>query len=293
MKSNPLKWHGGKSYLVPWIQKHYPVPGTYTHSLKPCAGGLATLFADDFDEGVSEAVNDTQLELTGFWKCLQHPEQGPKLVKALSLTPLSQVLFDEDDPNQLLPGQSPEIQSAYMFFIQYRASRQALGKSYVTPTRRVRRMMNEQVSAWLSSVEGLPAAAERLLKVEVRSMDLVQFILAYDHDKAFFYIDPTYLHNDEDGTPVRAATSAYANEMTIEKHIELLELLAKIEGKFLLSGYPSKLYGRFAKKHGWLKVDRKIDNKASSKLSLNEDGEYKKPIKTECLWRNYTETQGD
>jgi hypothetical protein len=34
-------------------------------------------------------------------------------------------------------------------------------------------------------------------------------------------------------------------------HRELLEALAGIRGKFILSGYPSALYDGYAERHGW------------------------------------------
>jgi DNA adenine methylase len=56
-----------------------------------------------------------------------------------------------------------------------------------------------------------------------------------------------------------------------------LEKLLQVQGKVMLSGYPSELYDRTLA--GWRIVDFAIDNKASSARS--------KPKMTERLWLNY------
>ena len=67
--------------------------------------------------------------------------------------------------------------------------------------------------------------------------------------------------------------------MTLEDHVALLDTLPGVVGSFMLSGYPSKLYERYRRKHGWHRLDIPIPNNASSKKT--------KEIKTECLWMNF------
>ena len=63
-----------------------------------------------------------------------------------------------------------------------------------------------------------------------------------------------------------------------EDHSDLLDALADIQGKFLLSGYHSELYDSWATEHGYRCVGIQIDNKASSAKT--------KQRKTEYLWMN-------
>lgn len=67
--------------------------------------------------------------------------------------------------------------------------------------------------------------------------------------------------------------------MTEVDHLHLLQLLAKIEGKFLLSGYRSKLYDEWASGRGWNRHEFQIVNNASGKKT--------KDVKTECVWTNF------
>jgi hypothetical protein len=55
--------------------------------------------------------------------------------------------------------------------------------------------------------------------------------------------------------------------------------LDNIKGKFLLSGYRSKLYDHYAEQCGWNREEISVPNNASSSKE--------KKIMTECVWRNF------
>jgi DNA adenine methylase len=260
----PLKWHGGKSYLASWIIEHFPHRERYTHYNEPYAGGLSVLFAHDPD-GKSETVNDLNGDLSIFWQVLAHEELSERFIRIASCIPLSSVPYEHTEGDA--------VHRAIAFFVRYRQSRQGLGKDYCTPTTRTRRGMNENVSAWLSAVDGLLEAHQRLRRVEVRSMDAVRFIEMYDHERAMFYLDPPYMHE------TRVTTKDYECEMGVDDHRKLLECLAGIKGMFCLSGYPNRLYSQHALANDWNTLEREIDNKASGKKSKDK--------KTEVLWMNY------
>jgi len=261
--TQPLKWHGGKHYLAQRIIGLMP---EHTHYAEPFAGGLAVLLQKD-PYGISEAVNDLHGELTNFWQVLADPELFEHLHRRLECTPLSQTLFDAAaNPT------GSAVERAVQFFIRARQSRQGLQRDYTTPTTRTRRGMNEQVSAWLTAIEGLPEVHERLKRVEIRNLPALEFIRKYDHPDCCFYCDPPYVHS------ARSSTGEYAFEMTDTQHEELLSVLAEIEGKFLLSGYHCPLYDCWAEQHGYRCFEIEIDNKASS---MKE-----KALKIECVWMN-------
>lgn len=133
--------------------------------------------------------------------------------------------------------------------------------------------MNEQVSAWLSAVDGLPEFHARLRRVEIRNQPAVDFIRELDSPETCFYCDPPYLHD------TRSSVGEYQHEMSYADHKELLCVLSSVKGKFLLSGYRSELYNVAESELGWRRIDFEIPNQAS--------GKKKKEIKTECVWVNY------
>ena len=264
--SSPIKRHGGKGYLAAKIRALFP---PHTRYCEPFFGSGAVLFSCD-GEGVAEFVNDVDRQLLEFWLVLRDTPQ--RMLQALWATPFSPELFDEAVSNL---HSSDRVKRATAFFIRNRQSRQALGKDFATPTSRLRRGMNEQVSAWLSAIDGLPEFHARLRRVEIRYMDAVDFIRELDSPEAMFYCDPPYMPE----TRAKGANEYGEYEMTVAQHERLLETLAGIEGKFVLSGYPSQLYNAAAAGAGWRHVDFVIDNKASSSKS--------KEKKIERCWMNY------
>jgi DNA adenine methylase len=285
-KSGPIKWHGGKSYQAPWIIGLMPPraknpnkpadddPG-WLHYVEPYFGGGAVLFANN-PEGISEVVNDLNCELTNFWCALQEPEAFADFHRRVNMAPVSKVAWDGSHiPYAPTWDKTGGMASrAVNFFIRCRLSMSGRMDSFSPLTRnRTRSGMNELVSAWLGAIEGLPAVHARLRRVVILNEDAQKVIKQQDGPRTLFYLDPPYLHQ------TRKTTGEYECEMTDAAHAALLGTLAEIKGRFLLSGYPSKLYSDAAKAYGWRCETLKIDNKSSSAKTKEQ--------KTECVWMNY------
>lgn len=245
--TQPLKWHGGKSYLAEWIIS-FVVP--HLHYVEPYAGGLAVLLRKN-PEGVSEVVNDLDGELTNFWKVLKDNSFFEQFMRQVEATTFSQDEFE--DAAEIGPDDSP-VDRAVKFFVRCRQSRQGLQKDFATLSKnRTRRGMNEQVSSWLTAIEGLPEIHERLKRVLILNDDAVTVIQREDSPNTFFYLDPPYLHE------TRVTTNNYSFEMTVEDHERLLVALTELKGKFILSGYRNDLYDAFADRHGWMWMNYRIE----------------------------------
>ena len=280
--AQPLKWHGGKHYLARQIVDLFP---KHLHYVEPYFGGGAVLLARDpldprffwgakgHEQGVSEVVNDINRRLTNFWRVLQGPDSFEQFSRRLAATPFSEVEFDAavDPP---LPQDERDVEAAAAFFILCRMSLAGRMKGFTGVTKtRTRSKMNNEVSAWLSAVDGLSAVHERLKRVLILNRDALNVLRKHDTEQTLFYLDPPYVHE------TRVTTGEYEHEMSLAQHAELLETLAGLRGKFILSGYRSALYDEATQKHGWRRVDIEIDNKSSNARE--------KPMKTECLWMNY------
>ena len=131
--------------------------------------------------------------------------------------------------------------------------------------------MNEQVSAWLSAVDGLQDAHERLSQVEILCQPAVDVISSRDHENAFFYLDPPYV-------PETRVAGEYSHEMTVEDHEEFLSVVNKCSGRVMISGYDSELYNDSLSEE-WRRVEIKTKKHSSSSKE--------KPTATEVLWMNY------
>ena len=253
-------------------------PDGWCHYVEPYFGGGAVLFANN-PEGISEVANDLNGDLMAFWSVLQNPVLFHKFQRILEAVPFSEKEYQKAHGQSPRYGdpeapEAPGMSTAVSFFIRCRQSLAGRMDSFAPLSRnRVRRGMNEQTSAWLSAVEGLPAVHARMKRVVILCKDALQVITQQDGPKTLFYLDPSYLKE------TRTSKEVYKYEMTDKDHLQLLEVLCGIEGKFLLSGYPSPLYTKFAELMNW--------NQHEFDLPNNSSGGKTKKRMTEVVWANF------
>lgn len=276
----PLKWWGGKHYLAKKIVELMP---RHLHYVEPFAGGLSVLLQRDpldpskywetgtHSQGVSEVVNDMSRELTNFWRVLQCEGSFARFRRIVEAMPFSEFEWNDADERQR-PIERLDVEAAVAFFVRCRQSRAGGFKDFAPITRnRLRRRINEQVSAWLNSVDGLPAVATRLRRVAILNGDAIDVIRTQDGPATLFYLDPPYLGR------TRATADAYHHEMTEADHRELLAAIKKCRGMVMLSGYPNSLYE--TELSAWRCHDIQIDNKAAG-------GAIKRRM-IESIWMNF------
>jgi DNA adenine methylase len=271
----PLKWHGGKHYLAREIVRLMP---PHLHYVEPYFGGGAVLLARIPEEpslfspshnGVSEVVNDINGRLINFWRVLQDEETFRRFQRVVEAVPLARAEWEKAHGHTC--GED-RVADAVAFFVDCRQSLAGRMTSFTPLTRtRTRRQMNGNVSEWLSAIDGLPAVHARLRRVAIEQMPALDLIRREDTSDTLFYCDPPYLHE------TRAATDAYAHEMTGADHRALLEALLACKGKVMLSGYPSPLYDKALS--AWTKHTFDLPNNAA--------GGRAKARETEVLWCNF------
>lgn len=293
----PYKWHGGKDYLAKPIISLFPPrcktpnkalpsdPG-WLHYVEPYFGGGSVLLANNPD-GISELIGDTNWMVTNFWRVLQEPETFAKFLRYVQAVNFSEIEWADCAPVwdgtawQSGDDGPRDWQAAAKFFVRARQSlagrvdtkERPAGFTGITRTR-TRRGMNAEVSAWMTAVEGLPAVAARMMRVFVRNRPAIELIRSEDEKRTLFYLDPPYLPE------TRATAGEYgAHEMTPEQHEEMLKALLKIEGRFVLSGYPNDLYDRYAKQGKWRIKDFDLANHAA--------GGSEKRRMVERVWLNF------
>lgn len=195
----------------------------------------------------------------------------------IEVTPFSEIEFNIDQFHSTclnVGNVIPDVEAAKRFFVVCRQSLAGRMKAFTALTKtRVRRGMNGEASAWWSAIEGLADVHERLKRVVILNKDAVEVIKSQDGPQTLFYLDPPYL------SETRTAPKVYDWEMDNDDHVNLLVALRRLQGKFLLSGYRSKLYDSEASIWTWKRHDFEIPNQAA--------GGKEKRIMTECVWTNY------
>lgn len=260
---SPIKWHGGKYFLAPEIVARIPPHKLY---VEPFFGSGAVLFAK---QPGAEIINDLDGDLVNFWRVLADETSFSEFARRMQCTPFSRQEWD--DAAATLAEGSP-VDRAVKLFVHVRQSFSAMRNTWVSGLSiRPRRNMHENASAWLSAVDGLAEAHERLRGVVVECAPALRLVETLDQPEVFFYLDPPYLPD------TRECPGVYACEMTERDHRELLTTIRSCSSKILLSGYPSKLYDTALA--SWNREEFVVE-KRGSKSAL-------KTIATEVLWRNY------
>jgi DNA adenine methylase len=169
------------------------------------------------------------------------------------------------------------VWAALDFFVLVRQSLAGRMKSFTGVTKtRVRNGMNNEVSAWLSAVDGLPQVHARLKRVLILDpAPAVKVIKAQDGPATLFYLDPPYPHASRSA----GATDVYGCEMTDVQHAELLQTVAGVRGMVMLSSYPNDLYEGYLRPRGWRCHTFEVTSSADSARVKGK--------RTEVVWTNY------
>jgi DNA adenine methylase len=240
----------------------------------------------------AEVINDISRDTTNFFEVLQSKSLFDLFMQMAVVTPFSELQFESSlskvqsaikhQCHERVESSLSKVQSAikhqcheraFHFFVVCRQSWAGKRKKFATITKsRLRRGMNEQVSAWLSGVDGLYEVHQRLQRVVIRNVPALQLLKEFDNDKTVHYLDPPY-HPDS-----RADKTAYGDDdTTVQDHEELIEAVLKSRSKILLSGYHSDLYDKELK--AW---------NCTEMLSPNHSaGGQTKQRMVECVWRNF------
>jgi DNA adenine methylase len=258
----PVKWHGGKFYLCQRIVQQFPPHHTYVEPF----GGAASVLLNKPRSPV-EVYNDLDERITRLFRVVR--DQGPEFHRRLSVTPYSEVEFQEAER----PAQD-EIEQARRDFVRWRLSLGGRGDSFSFTLHRVRRGMADVVSGYLSMIdEELPRIVERLRTVQIVQRPALDVIRTWDGPETLIYCDPPYLHS----TQHEGSRSIYGCEMSEGDHRELADVLKRCQSRIILSGYPSDLYDELYRQ--WKAVEFDMPNHAAGGRS--------KARKQETIWLNW------
>ena len=257
-------WYGGKFSHLDFILPNLPEDAVHFCDV---FGGSAAILINRNPAQV-ETDNDLESELVNFFETLRN--QGPKLIKAISLTPFSR--------EELIRACRPEpkltkLERARRFYVRARQTRTGLAQTssegrWAHCVLTSRAGMAGAVSRWLGAIDGLPEIVQRLQRVQIENAPALELIERYDTEETLFYLDPPYVHES------RNDSNAYGHEMTDAEHIELANLLHEIRGRAVVSGYRTKLYDRLFSE--WSRIDAPVKTCNSSKGKRQES-----------LWLNF------
>jgi len=246
----PIGWYGGKGRLAERIIKLMPRHRIYVEVF---GGAASVLFAKR--PSPVEVYNDVYSEVVNFFRVLRDPEKFEKFFRMAIMTPNSREEF-ETCRDTLECGS--DVERAWKFFVVGRQSFSGGLTTWGFSVRSMSRWMGAACARWLAGLERLPEIHARLMRVQIEHNDFRRIIPTYDTPETLFYCDPPYIPD------TRKSPDAYEHEMTAKDHRDLVDLLLRIEGMAILSGYRHPIY-KPLEEAGWRRLDRRTSCHAAGR----------------------------
>lgn len=227
----PISYYGGKQKLSGTIVKMIPPHTLYS---EPFLGGAAIFFAKDPSE--IEVLNDTNRELVNFYRVVQ--QEYVSLEKEILISLHSRDLHRKARVIYNNPDMFTELKRAWAVWV---LSAQSFAANLDGPFGydKTRNTTTKKISNKRESfTEDL---AIRLQNVQLECADALYVIRSRDASGSFFYCDPPYYNSD----------MGHYDGYSIDDYESLLKTLAGIQGKFILSSYPSDVLSAYTKAQGW------------------------------------------
>jgi DNA adenine methylase len=256
-----LRYHGGKFRLAPWILKHFPPHRCY---VEPFGGAAGVLLLKP--RSPAEVYNDLDGDVVNFFRVVRDPLTRKALRHACVFTPYARAEFDQaweqtDDPVERARRTAVR---ASMGFGSAGATKGVTG--FRIDTRRAYATAQDD---WADYPSNLAAIGRRFERVLIECRPAVEVLLQHDAVDTLHYVDPPYVHSTR-GMRGRA----YRHEMSDCEHRELLDVLGRLRGMVLLSGYDSSLYADALP--GWRRHSTRARISAGRGTAIRE----------EVLWMN-------
>lgn len=253
----PITYWGGKQMLVSEILPLLPAHITYC---EPFFGGGAVFFGKQKSQ--VEIINDLNQFVVNFYR--QAKDNFEALNDKVQSTPHSRRLYRDAMVMYEHPHLFDNLERAWAFWIL--CNQGWAGKigswAFGTVSESCEKKTKNSKTSWATG-----DVVNRLDLVQIECTDALYLIQLRDRDTTFFYLDPPYFNSN----------MGHYGGYTERDFELLLQICSQMQGKFLLSSYPSEILDRFTKEFGWHQVEfGKITN-ASQK---------RKP-KTEVLTANY------
>lgn len=255
----PIKIHGGKYYLTPWLVDCLPVDYMSRTHVELFTG--AGSFLINRPSGVPAIAGDKDEWLISMWRSIK---SCPTTMQSI----LRGMQYDEPTFKKYRTHRSWLGR-----FVRGRMSRGGLGSDFAWSDR-TRGGEPGDVHAWTNAIERLVDVSARVQNTEFYNTGWHETLnLAEDTGRPLFiYADPPYVHSTR-------TAGFYEHEMEEQDHVDLLTRLKQISDKHpvLISGYRCDLYDVILK--DWTRLDKEVPNHASQAKE--------KRIMVESVWRNY------
>jgi DNA adenine methylase len=257
MMKTPVKYWGGKQQLADKIISLIPQHSCYT---EPFFGGGAVFFKKP--KSKIEVINDINDNMVNFYKTIKRNFEGLK--DEVDVTLYSEYQFKEAKDLWQNGGDSAVMRAWAVFVLSHQSFSGNLGSSWAFSDSRNQADYFDKVKKTFDE-----RYVRRLEHVQIFCRDALNVIANTDSETTFHFVDPPYFNSD----------LGHYGGYTEENFKDLLKLLSKVKGKFMLTSYPSEVLTEFVKENGWLSIENEMHLSASCTSGAT---------KTEVFTMNYT-----
>lgn len=256
----PIVYYGGKTNMLKHILPL--IPGDHRIFVEPFFGGGAVYFGKPKSD--VEVINDNLDMAVNFYRVLK--DDFPALNKRVQATLHSETSYKESKDILKNPEGHDDITRAWAFWAQAQLcfSHSIFGGFAFAKDKLARGTAN-RVKSFTEEY------AERLRYTQIFCRDALDVITRFDSPETFFYFDPPYANSD--CGHYKAGRDVF---------YDLLKLLPKLQGRWLLSSYPCPELDQIRKRPG-IRI-RDIDKPLAVSGKANAGKR-----KVECLTWNYQE----
>ena len=237
MHSPVLKYYGSKFRIANWIIGHFPRHCIY---VEPFGGSASVLLQKP--RSFMEIYNDLNGDVVNFYKVLRDPLHRHKLVQDLSITP-----FAREEYELSFERANGSIERARRFVIRCNFSfnsggglKKRNGMSYG------RTKYTSETATWLKYPDVISDAGRRFSGVVIENRCAFELIEMHDSANTLFYLDPPYLPD----TRSNGRKDCYLHDMYEHDHKKMLEMIVRLKGFVVLSGYDNEMYNEYLSNWG-------------------------------------------
>lgn len=248
----PISYYGGKQTMLKHILPLIPSHTLYTEAF---CGGAALLFAKRPAD--AEIINDINMELTNFYWCAQTYYRALK--QEIDKTIHSRDVHMHAAHINAYPQFYTPVQRAWAVWVLCKMSFASMmdgtfGYDFGGMMPRKLRNAKDNFTAELCA---------RLDRVTIENRNALDVIACYDAPGAFHFVDPPYINSD----------CGHYDGVFNDRHMdELLCLLERVRGKFMLTMFPYAQIEESAQRNGWIihRVERTISASKTSRRKQEE-----------------------
>ena len=251
----PLTYYGGKQKMLKHIIPLIPEHVIYN---EPFFGGGAVFF--EKQPSKIEFINDVNGEVVNFYRVIKRDFE--RLQDEIDCTLHSE--FQHKQAREIYfnsTDKEPVLRAWAVWMLSHQSFYAILGSTWKCSKQRnlARHIQNRKEQFDERYVKRLEATS-------IFCRDAIDVISKTDAPETFHYIDPPYFNSD----------MGHYGGYTEADFENLLKILSKVKGKFMLSSYPSDLLDRYIKQYKWETIEFQM------RRSTGKCG-----VKTEVLTLNY------